>query len=127
MSEMAKKEIVLERDIEAKLVREVKRRGGLTYKFSSPGCTGVPDRIIIVPDKYYPRVVFVELKTKNGTLKRNQVNQIHLMRDKGAEVHVTYGVEQMMALITELFPGPAPGRKPRVPKELPELDTQPVG
>lgn len=45
--------------IEQKLVAAAKKRGGRAFKWVSPGCTGVPDRIVILPG---PRILFVELK-----------------------------------------------------------------
>ena len=38
-----------EKDTEAFLRDEVKARGGRSYKWVSPGCAGVPDRIVIKP------------------------------------------------------------------------------
>lgn len=37
-----------EKEIEQKLVREVKRRGGICPKFVSPGANGMPDRIVFL-------------------------------------------------------------------------------
>lgn len=47
-----------EKDIERRLVAEVKKIGGWALKFTSPGQAGVPDRIILLPGRVY----FVELK-----------------------------------------------------------------
>ena len=44
---------------EQRLTRAVKMLGGLCWKFVSPGHSGVPDRIIILPGG---AVLFVELK-----------------------------------------------------------------
>ena len=38
-----------EKDIERKLVKEVKIKGGLAMKFVSPGIDGVPDRLVLLP------------------------------------------------------------------------------
>ena len=38
-----------EREIEKYLVDRVKGMGGMALKFVSPGCTGVPDRLVILP------------------------------------------------------------------------------
>ena len=38
-----------ESSIETHLVRMVRDRGGLCFKFVSPGNPGVPDRIVITP------------------------------------------------------------------------------
>ena len=58
-----------ESSIESYLVRKVKERGGLCYKFVSPGNPGVPDRIIITPAG---ETIYVELKTETGRLARIQ-------------------------------------------------------
>jgi hypothetical protein len=56
---------LLERDIERHLVRRVAERGGVAYKWVSPGRVGVADRIVMLPGG---RVWFVELKTVTGRL-----------------------------------------------------------
>ena len=50
---------ILEKDIEKRLVREVKKLGGLCLKWVSPGNSGVPDRIVLMPGG---KAIFVELK-----------------------------------------------------------------
>ena len=45
-----------EKDIEQKLVAEVKRRGGLCPKWVSPGIDGVPDRLVFLPGKHFGMV-----------------------------------------------------------------------
>ena len=47
-----------EHEIERKLVDAVKAKGGICWKFVSPGTAGVPDRIILMPNG---RIAFVEL------------------------------------------------------------------
>jgi hypothetical protein len=53
----------LERDIEKALVAMVKRRGGLCLKWTCPGWSGVPDRIILLP---HGHIIFAELKRPKG-------------------------------------------------------------
>lgn len=53
----------LEKSIEKKLKDMVERRGGLCLKWTCPGWSGVPDRIVLMPDG---RVYFVELKRPKG-------------------------------------------------------------
>ena len=38
-----------EKEIEKRLVAEVKKNGGICPKFVSPGYSGMPDRIILLP------------------------------------------------------------------------------
>lgn len=56
---------MLERQIEAYLVKRAKELGGIAYKFVSPAHRGVADRIVVLPGG---GVVFVELKTETGAL-----------------------------------------------------------
>lgn len=86
---MMSKEHLLEREIEKILVREVCNAGGYAYKFSSPGNDGVPDRIVIFPNK---PPVFVELKTDNGKLSSLQKVQLKRLKDLGQDTYVVYGI-----------------------------------
>lgn len=86
--------------IESKLVRMVRDRGGLCYKFVSPGNPGVPDRIIITPDG---RSVYVELKTEIGRLANIQKWQLEEMRKRGADVRVLRGLEEVKGFVEEVF------------------------
>lgn len=61
-----------EAKIEKYLVKEVKRLGGFTRKYISPGVRGVPDRIVFFPGQ----VVFVEVKTEIGVLSKLQQLEI---------------------------------------------------
>ena len=86
--------------IEARLVREVKKRGGLCYKFVSPNNPGVPDRIVITPEG---RTIYVELKTEIGRLAKIQQWQIEEMRKRGVDVRVLKGLDKVMAFVEEVF------------------------
>ena len=89
-----------ESSIEAHLVREVKRHGGLFYKFVSPGNPGVPDRLVILPDG---RTFFVELKTEVGRLAKLQRWQRSEMEKRGADVRVLYGLDAVKEFLREVF------------------------
>lgn len=91
-----------ESEIERRLVQQVRKHGGLCYKFTSPGNPGVPDRIIITPDG---RTVYVELKTEVGHLATIQQWQIAEMRKRGADVRVAKGLPEVLRLVSELFGG----------------------
>jgi len=56
---------MLERQIEAHLVKKVKELGGIAYKFVSPANRGVADRVVVLPGG---GVVFVEVKSATGQL-----------------------------------------------------------
>lgn len=92
---------MMESDIEACLVRMVRERGGLCYKWVSPGNPGVPDRIVITPTG---RTIFVELKTSVGRLSAMQRRQIQALSLRGAEARVLYGLEQVRAFVEEVLP-----------------------
>lgn len=77
-----------EKDIENYLRTQVKKLGGIAYKFISPGNVGVPDRIIIMPNG---KIYFVELKTDKGKLTELQNRQINMIKNLGQEVVVVYG------------------------------------
>jgi len=60
---------MLEKKLEAKIVKIAKELGYLTYKFTSPSNRGVPDRIFISP---YGHVFFMEFKSEKGKLTNLQ-------------------------------------------------------
>lgn len=90
-----------ESTIEARLVREVKKRGGLCYKFVSPNNPGVPDRIVITPDG---KTIYVELKTQLGRLAKIQQWQIGEMRKRGVDVRVLKGMDAVENFVQEILP-----------------------
>lgn len=92
---------MLEREIEQRMVKEVKKRGGLCYKFVSPNNPGVPDRIVITPTG---RVIFVELKTEIGRLSRIQQWQRGEIQKRGADIRVIKGWDAAKAFIEEVMP-----------------------
>lgn len=92
---------MLEKAIEAKLGKALKRHGCLWYKFVSPGCSGVPDRICITPTG---DVWFVELKTDTGRLSSLQINCIADLIDHHAHVRVVRGAKDAELFVKELFP-----------------------
>ena len=88
-----------ESKIEAALVRGVRELGGRAYKFVSPGCTGVPDRIVILPGG---RVEFIELKTKDGRMSMIQNLRQEEMRSLGASVRTLYDMVDVVFYLSQL-------------------------
>ena len=90
---------MLEKEVEKFLVREVKKIGGVSFKFISPGNAGVPDRIVILPTG---KIVFAELKTDKGKLTKLQEVQIKKISDLGADARVLRGIEGVKEFINEI-------------------------
>lgn len=90
---------MLEKDIESFLVRKVREMGGTAYKFVSPGNTGVPDRIVVLPGG---RIIFVELKTEKGRPSVLQGCQIMKLRKLDCDVRVLYGMKQVKEFLKEV-------------------------
>ena len=73
-----------EKDTEAFLRDEVKALGGRSYKWVSPGCAGVPDRIVILPNG---RVFFVETKSERRKSSAQQKKRQAELRALGCAVY----------------------------------------
>lgn len=87
-----------EKDVERYLKSKIEDRGGLCLKWVSPGCTGVPDRIIILPGGI---VFFVELKTTSGRLHKRQEIMIEEIRKRHAEVFVLDSIDAIDTFLRE--------------------------
>lgn len=89
---------MLEREIEHKLCKKIKNLEGMCLKFISPSMSGVPDRLVILPDG---KIIFVELKTEVGKLSKIQEHTIREMKKRGADVRVLYGSKDVEDFIEE--------------------------
>ena len=96
---MPKKQGMLESKIEMWLNEQIRKLGGRSYKFVSPGNPGVPDRIYLLPNG---RIYFVELKRIIGKLSNVQLWQREQFMKMGVEIRVIYGMEQAKEFIEEL-------------------------
>lgn len=82
-----------ESDVERKIVNAIKSKGGLCLKWVSPGYTGVPDRIAILPGG---RVLFIEVKKPGtGRLSPRQKRVGDLLRALGCTVLVADEMEDL--------------------------------
>ena len=90
---------MLEKEIEKKFKKALEAKGCLVYKFVSPNCRGVPDRIVITDAG---RVLFVELKTEKGVLSKLQQNQIEKLRAFGQKVFVLYGLQEVEEFVNNI-------------------------
>lgn len=92
--------MIIERDIEAFLVKRVEHLGGRCLKFPATFEEGIPDRLVILPRG---KVAFVELKRpKGGRLSAMQKYQIKKLRDLGCKVFVVKNHEEVNAMLEEL-------------------------
>ena len=81
-----------EKEIESYLVRKIKNKKGIAYKFTSPGNSGVPDRICMLPNG---KIFFVELKSPGKKPRALQVNQIRKITNLGQRVYVVDSKEMV--------------------------------
>ena len=90
----------MEKDLEAWTGREVRRRGGLWLKWVSPGCSGVPDRILIAPGG---KVAFVEMKQKGGKVSQRQRYVLSLLTRMGCQAYVVFTKEEVRGMLQEVM------------------------
>lgn len=90
-----------ENRVETKLRDGIKAIGGRAYKFISPGCGGVPDRILCLPNG---KVIFAELKSPKGTLSKLQelrINELRSMDQRVVVLNSTAEVDSFLKKIRE--------------------------
>lgn len=88
-----------ETEVENLLTSEVKKLGGMAFKFVSPGCTGVPDRLICLPNG---GTRFAEVKTATGKLSARQRVVVGRLTRLKQKVVVLYGKDDVQQFIRQL-------------------------
>lgn len=88
--------------IEEKLRKAVKQKGGICWKFTSPGTAGVPDRIILMPEG---RFAFVEVKAPGKKTRPLQLSRHRLLRRLGFKIYVLNNIEEIGGIIDEIKSG----------------------
>ena len=83
---------MLEKDIEAYLVRRVRDAGGKAYKFTSPANRGVADRVVVMPGG---RVWFVEVKAMGGRLSPLQRVFLDEVKGLGCNYKIVWSKEDV--------------------------------
>ena len=120
--------------VETYLKKECEKQNFTCYKFTSPGTTGVPDRIVIGNGQ----TIFVETKSSTGRLEDKQIEEINRMRQNGAIVYIASSHKKIDTIIQNIISGKHPAetrekltqikvktqKKPnkRI-KEMPKLNT----
>ncbi len=93
-------DLTLEREVEARLFSLARAQGWGCEKFKPDLNSGMPDRLILLPDH---RCVWVELKRPNGgRLSMLQRYQHKRLRGMGQDVRVVWTKEQADALIADI-------------------------
>lgn len=88
-----------EKEIEKKLAEAVRNAGGLALKFVSPGWSGAPDRIVLMPGGH---MAFVELKAPGKVMRPLQMRRKQQLERLGIKVFCVDGMEQIGGVIDEI-------------------------
>lgn len=88
-----------EKEIEQKFVLMVKQAGGLALKFISPGMSGMPDRIVLLPGG---RMAFVEVKAPGKVSRPLQEARHRILRKQGFKVYVLDNADQIGGILDEI-------------------------
>lgn len=88
-----------ENRVERRLIDGVKTLGGITFKFISPGCAGVPDRVVILPGG---AVHFVELKAQGGRASALQQRVLAKLRRMDVTALVLTGIDEVERYLDNL-------------------------
>lgn len=89
-----------ERMIEQKLVTETRKRGGVALKFVSPSFSGMPDRLVLLPDG---KIAFVEVKAPGQKPRPLQNSRHAMLRKMGFPVFVLDNPENIPGMLNELM------------------------
>lgn len=81
-----------EKTIERKLAVTVKKMGGISPKFVSPGLDGMPDRLVLLPGG---RMAFVEVKAPSKKPRPLQMVRHEMLKRLGFAVYVLDDVEKI--------------------------------
>ncbi len=87
-----------EKKIEKYLAEQVKKIGGVSRKYVSPGFRGVPDRICF----FDHTIVFVEVKTPEGVLSKMQEREINMLSKFHLPVAVVRSTEEVDCMISDI-------------------------
>ena len=88
-----------EKTIEKKLSDEVKKRGGLAPKFTSPGFDGMPDRIVLMRGGH---IAFVEVKAPGKSPRPLQKARHRMLRQLGFTVYVLDDESEIGGILDEI-------------------------
>lgn len=81
-----------ESNIERQLKKKIELLGGKALKFISPGVSGVPDRIVLLPGG---KIIFVELKAPKKKLRELQKYRKKELEELGFRVEVIDSLDRV--------------------------------
>lgn len=90
---------MLEKDVERYLKKIVEMAGGECFKFTSPGLTGVPDRLCMLNGTTF----FVELKKPGGRLSARQKVMHRRIERQGLTVYTIWSKAEVDQLVRSLI------------------------
>ena len=88
-----------EKEVEAALVKAVKKRNGMALKFVSPGLDGVPDRIVLLTDG---KLAFIELKRPGGRMRKLQEKRKAQLEALGFRVYCVNDKDEIGGILDEI-------------------------
>ncbi|HEM4769241.1 TPA: VRR-NUC domain-containing protein [Streptococcus suis] len=88
-----------EKVVERKLVSEVKKRGGVCPKWVSPSFSGVPDRLVFLPNGKFG---LVEVKAPDEKPRKLQVSRHKQFERLGFKVYVLDRIEMIGEVLDEI-------------------------
>ena len=94
----------MEKDIERYFKAQLEKRGAIVWKFVSPGQTGVPDRVVLLPGG---RVVFAEMKAPGQKPRPLQRAVFARMARAGHPVYIIDSREAVKRFMEEVMPDEA--------------------
>lgn len=88
-----------EQFLEKKLVQTVKEYGGWAMKLVSPGTSGIPDRLLLMPGGI---AAFVEVKAPGKKPRPLQIAQMNKLKKLGFPVFMLDDTDQIQTIIEEV-------------------------
>lgn len=89
----------LEKDLEAKFRKRVDEAGCKALKFISPGNSGVPDRLVLIPGG---RVCFVELKQEGKKPRAIQERMMRELKKLGFDTYIIDNLQGIEVFVNKI-------------------------
>ncbi len=88
---------MLEKQIERKLIEEIKKRDGIALK--QTGMAGIPDRLVLLPSGRY---AFVELKAPGEKPRKLQELRMKQLKKLGFRTYVVDSIQKIGDILDEI-------------------------